>query len=102
MLGSGCFPDEMGFAPGVWVTGHCHSERGGHVEDVHRLEQHPGMLAVAWGGERLCWVPYLAVPRLHRRDQGSARGIANPDRTIFYLWDTSHLFFCGFLKSPEE
>ena len=49
-LGSGCFPDKMGFMPGVLVTGGCYSEHSDRVEDVHRLEQHPGMLVVARGG----------------------------------------------------
>lgn len=50
-LGSGCFPDEKGFTLGVWLTGARYSERGGWAEDVHDLEQHPGMLAGARGGE---------------------------------------------------
>jgi len=64
VLGSGCFPDAVGFTPPVGITAGCRSERGGRVEDVHRPEQHPSMLAEARGGERLCRVPCPAsLPR---------------------------------------
>lgn len=81
------------------MTGGCYSERGGQVEDVHRAELHPGMLAVARGGGRLsagypAWLCRGFTAKIR------ALHVASRAQTkLFFIGGIPWIWFCwGFFK----